>query len=111
MMYPILEAIGESAVRIIHLEAKVERLTVALAEAQAIAGPWQPCIEDVDLQCVDGKTEVNTMYCGTGIYIDGGPVAVLPDGYALCKRDEGEYITVHRSYIENLEAKANALTK
>jgi hypothetical protein len=60
--------------------------------------------------------------CGTVLQIIDGNILqidyadqtlsfTLPDGWRLCKRNEGEYITVHRSYIENLEAKIAALSK
>lgn len=35
----------------------------------------------------------------------------LPEGYALCKRNEGLYVTISLSYIHNLEAKIAALSK
>ena len=64
----------------------IEKLTKQNAALrEQLAKTWQPCVEDVDLQCIDQKTEIGTMYCGTGVYIDGGQVALMPPGYAICK--------------------------
>jgi hypothetical protein len=104
--------------RVAELEAEIVGLkqSLALDEISMRAngvGQWSPVACDSSIACDCGCGAELFAWCNPdSIEAVNGDVSIsihLPDGYALCKKNEGHYITVHRSYIENLEAKANVL--
>lgn len=105
----LTKLVGDCEEEIVNSRLEIERLKAELAQYKA--GQWQP-VGRVRITCACSTG------CGSQLLVDAPFIRMydkveriwveisLPDGYAVCRCVQGDYVTVSREYLDKLLAAA-----